>query len=238
MRLVRTMFLSVLVLALVPVSSALAQSCASNVKTATLVRGNPADITVYNVKNQQGVPVTTRVLKLATDIYQFNKGGTVSFGKNTYVLGANTIVTLGCYAESRNAPNNRAEMSLFKGSLTLSTNAKFPGEVLLDEGLITTNPGGPFHVVIKIKRTPATDAYNDMMMWAEGFSNQPAGISTLTSRPGIDVTPYVGKGVGNCRYSTTRAILNSHGATKLGQVHKGGDAGGHASFWQGSHKVA
>ncbi len=222
-----------------PVSGAYASArCSSNVRSATMTVGDPATVTDYNATHQSGAPLANTTLKLASDIYQFNRGGTVVFGKNTFTLRKGTIVNLLCAGEAAGKPNDRPAMSLFTGSVTLATTQTNPGELFLDEGLITTNPGGPYEVRLTATRTPADTSYNGMMLWYRDYSNQPQGVTTIRSSPGIDVTPYVGNGVGNCRYSTTRAILSSHGAHGLGHTKKGGNAGGTTKFWVGSRKVS
>jgi hypothetical protein len=227
-------------IAVVPAATAVAATaptCGTNVRSATLSHTAPATVTGYSRKTPTGAPLKTTTLALGAHFYTFTAGGKLVFGRNTFTVSRNATVRLMCAAPSAARTLNYPRVALFAGTVSVHTTLKHSGEIVVPEALLTPNPSGPYRLAVTVTRKPVSTSLTGMMYWLNNYTNQPRGVATITSKPGLDVTPYVGKRVGDCRYSTTKAILSSKGAKGYGRTAKGGNAGGSATYWQGSHRV-
>jgi hypothetical protein len=173
-------------------------------KTATIVRRHgTGKVVVYGVKHPSGDTFTGKIVK-RHNVYRLQgKRITLRFDSNHYSLSNGTIFKLGCSGDAVGDPATMPSLDVLRGTIRVRTTLARHGSVFTEEALFGPAPADHHRMRYTVTRTTKKKhvSVRAMQKWFAGYRDQPTGTSrgATTSKPKLNVTPYVGPNHGTCR---------------------------------------
>ncbi|MGH3498717.1 MAG: hypothetical protein ACRDP1_14745 [Nocardioidaceae bacterium] len=167
-----------------------------------LARGS---LVAYSRRHPNGLVVHSHRVALQHVAFYTVRGATagVRFGPVAYQVSRGTTFALGCYGDAAGQPTSHPSLRMLVGRIAVLSPAYKNAGVDTMEALVTTDyDRSRTSYVVTRKTNQAHPSYASVMHWFLGYSNQPAGTTTMTSGRGVitRVTPYVGPRIGSCRH--------------------------------------
>jgi hypothetical protein len=173
-------------------------------KTASIVaRHGAGKIVIYGVKHPSGDTFAGKTVK-RHNVYRL-KGQRIRlrFDTNRYALSNGTIFKLGCSGDAAGDPAIMPSLDVLRGTIRVHTTVARHGSVYTEEALFGPAPADHHRMAYTITRTTKKKhvSVRAMQNWFAGYRNQPTGTSRgkTTTKPKLNVTPYVGPHHGTCR---------------------------------------